>query len=58
MSVRIKADIGKSNKDFEPRWRSFHDHMSDFQKKAVYFSKIKETSTQSDAERCNNSVEQ
>ena len=33
MSVRIKAVIGKSKKDFEPRWRNFCDYMLDIQKK-------------------------
>lgn len=58
MSVRIKVAIGKFKKDFELRWRTFHDYMPDIQKKAVYLSSIKETSTQSDAEHCNNPVEQ
>ncbi len=31
MSVRIKVAIGKSNKDFEPRWGRFHDYMLDIQ---------------------------
>ena len=34
MSVRIKAVIGKSKKDFEPRWRSFCDYVLDMQKKS------------------------
>lgn len=32
MSVRIKVAIGKSKKDFEPRWRSFNDYMPDIQR--------------------------
>ena len=36
MSTQIKVVIGKFNKDFEPRWKSFHDYMPDFQKKTVY----------------------